>query len=89
MLSWADRWGYECHWRYTSNRVKVFKLDAIAFAPFGILLFYKSMTVFILGVLLTAFFGILQHNEIDFPNFVRMVRVRFGGFRKPVKDPVW
>ena len=77
------------HWRNTSSRVRFWNVDAVGFAPMSLVLLMKSWTLFGVGVLTLAVFWYLEYNGMNLPNFMRRMRVRLGGFRKPIKRPNW
>lgn len=77
----------EEHWRYTSNEVKLWILDAKSFLPFPFLFVVKSLFVLWLGIIFLVFFYILSKKGLNFPNFVRKVRVWITGPIKEVRRP--
>lgn len=71
------------HWRHTANEVKFWFLDAKSFLPFPFLLIVKSLIILVVGMIFLVFFYIIGKKGLNFPNFLRKVRVRITG---PVKE---
>lgn len=71
------------HWRNTMRPVRFFNLDARAALPFFVLLVYARPITFILTLLITAFFYILERYGLTFPASLRAIRSWLGGDFRP------
>lgn len=71
------------HWRNTMKPVQFFSIDARAAIPFLILLFYFRMVTFILAIVSTIIFVMLEKRGLTFPCSLRALRSWFNGQYRP------
>lgn len=63
------------HWRNTMRPVRFFNMDARAGIPYFVLLVYARPVTFILVILSTATFKLMERRGLTFPAALRAFRV--------------
>lgn len=63
------------HWRNTMRPVRFFNLDARAGIPYFVLLVYARPVTFVLVILSTAVFKLMEKRGLTFPAALRAFRV--------------
>ncbi len=76
------------YWRDSARSPRFFFVDALAALPMVVFLLHVRKWTFILALLVTIFFGILERFNFTFPVFVRWARSTFAGPIKVAK-PTW
>ncbi|MFN3700822.1 MAG: IcmT/TraK family protein [Alphaproteobacteria bacterium] len=71
------------HWRNNMRTVRFFALDARASLSFMLLLVYARTSTFILCIIVTAIFMILEKKGLTFPAALRSLRVWLVGYERP------
>jgi hypothetical protein len=85
--TWAERVGFEYHWRYTALRVRFLKLDVYGVLPMFTLLIYRSWFIFIFSTCLCIFTMWLEKKGVSLPDFYRRCRLYIGGYWKTKRIP--
>ena len=76
------------HWRDSARSVRLFFLDFRACFPLLILLFHIRLWTFILAVVATIFFTLLERYGFSLVIFLRWLRAFIAGNRK-IAQPWW
>lgn len=74
------------HYRNTGNVVRFGLWDARAIAPLALLIVFKSWILFYFGVVTFVFFLVIERKGLTFNNFLRKLRCKITGDRKPVSS---
>jgi intracellular multiplication protein IcmT len=76
------------HWRDSARNVRLFFLDSQACFPLLILLLHIRVWTFLLAVIATTFFAILERYGFSLKIFLRWFRCFIAGNRK-IAHPWW
>ena len=76
------------HWRDSGRNVRLFFLDFRACFPLLILIFHIRLWTFILAVIATIFFTIIDRYGFSLTVFLRWLRSYIAGPRK-IAQPWW
>ena len=71
------------HWRNTMKPVRFFAVDARAAIPFFILVFYFRLSTFLLAIISTIIFMMVEKRGLTFPCALRALRSWFNGQERP------
>lgn len=71
------------HWRNSMRPVRFFNLDARAAIPFFILLFHARLVTFVLTVMFTTVFWMLEQRGLTFDASLRSFRCWLLGQKRP------
>lgn len=71
------------HWRNTMRPVRFFNMDARAGIPYFVLLIYARPITFILVIISTAVFKLMEKRGLTFPAALRAFRVWIIGDERP------
>lgn len=76
------------HWRDSARAAKIWGLDARAAFPFLLFLLHIRWWTFIVAIVTTVFFALLQRYGFTVPVFLRWLRSFMAGPRK-LSRPWW
>ncbi|PZQ49122.1 MAG: type IV secretion protein IcmT [Micavibrio aeruginosavorus] len=71
------------HWRNSMRPVRFFGLDARAAIPFFVLLFHARLVTFVLTLMLTMVFVVLERRGLSFSAALRAFRAWLLGQKRP------
>jgi hypothetical protein len=71
------------HWRNNMRTVRFFAVDARASLAFMALLVYARMSTFIIAIISTMIFYMLEKKGLTFPAALRTLRGWFTGHERP------
>lgn len=78
----------DAHWRDSARPAKFFVIDARAAIPVLFCLLHIRLWTIVLALMVTTFFGILNHYGFSLAVFFRWLRATLAGKRKIAK-PWW
>lgn len=76
------------HWRDTARNVRMWFVDFRACFPLLIFLFHIRLWTFLMAVITTVFFGMLERYGFSLVVFSRWLRTYIAGPRK-ISQPWW
>jgi intracellular multiplication protein IcmT len=75
-------------WRDSARNPRFFMVDALTALPLVLFLLHIRKWTFILAILTTIFFGVLERFNFTLPVFIRWARSSFAG-RVKIAKPNW